>query len=374
MHARVVPMRLRRRDRTFHVSSDLDKRARRADEATTEPHGDNVAAPRERPQFSSHSRVRLSHSFVPPQCSFKMATYSVLCLNCQAFGSNIEETRNAEHKAIIDAFNMAKAENHEPSLIALQDYEWNSEGCLTQLISQINEAHGAETWKACRQWGNAELDLPDDKRDAIVLYDTSVYSEKDMERHSIGKFHDLEHLLAGQHDDIKSACSSFEGRWAGAVLSVAERKFLFLSYHGRKIAMHNGEAVPLSTSLKTAMSKEFIGHVANVACADGSPAIIAGCFNTNSEPLRAEPLSSPDEWNATVHVYPESEAVRRSSLDAKGQPRGRTDYAVIVHPEAGRCTDISVSENDVHLIPIAPEIAGRFSHQPLLISFKLTAN
>ena len=318
-----------------------------------------------------------AHTTLTRVCSsftFKMATYSVLCLNCQAFGSNIEETKNAEHKAIVDAFNTAKAGNHEPSLIALQDYEWSTESCLSQLIDQVNQAHGAPTWKACRQWGNAELDLPDDKRDAIVLYDTSVYSEKDMERHSIGRFHDNEHLLAGQHEDIKSACSSFEGRWAGAVLTVADRKFLFVSYHGRKVAMHNGEAVPLSTSLKSAMNKEFIGHVANVACADGSPAIIAGCFNTNSEPLRAEPLCSPDEWNATVHVYPESEAVKRSSLDAKGQPRGRTDYAVIVHPLAGRCTDLTVSDSDVHLIPISPEIAGRFSHQPLLITFKLEKN
>jgi hypothetical protein len=300
-------------------------------------------------------------------------SYSVLCLNCQAFGSNIETTRAAEHKAIIDAFNVAKEGNHEPSAIALQDYEWNTESCLAQLIDQINQAHGASTWKAVRQWGNAELDLPDDKRDAIVLYDTSVFSEKDMDKHSIGRFHDTEHLLAGQHEGIQQQLSSYDGRWAGAVLVTAadKRKFFLLSYHGKKVAMAQGEAHPIQTAVKTAMSKEFIGHVANVAVADGSPALIAGCWNTNSEPLRAAPLESPDEWTASVHVYPESEQPRRSSLDNKGQPRGRTDYAVAIHPasKADACTDLVVGE--VHLLPIDPSISASFSHQPLLITFEL---
>jgi len=294
---------------------------------------------------------------------------SILCLNCLSFGTNPNTTRADEHKAIVDAFTCAKAGNHEPTAICLQDYEWNTERCLAELIADINKAHGSDTWKAVRQWGNQDMDLGDDKRDAVVLYDSSVYTEKDMERHSIGKFYDSEHLLAGMHADIKQQLSSFDGRWAGAVLQVAEgRKFFLLSYHGKKIVKSNGEGHPIQTAVKTSMAKEFIGHVANVCVNDGSPALIAGCWNTNSEPLRATPIED-NEWSSSVHVYPETEAPRRSSLDAKGMPKGRVDYSVAVHPKGSACTDLIV--NEVHLLPLDKEIAHNFQHDPLLITFDL---
>lgn len=294
---------------------------------------------------------------------------SILCLNCLSFGSNPNTTRAAEHKAIIDAFKCAKDGNHEPTAICLQDYEWNTERCLAELIEEINAAHGSPTWKAVRQWGNSDVDLGDEKRDAVVLYDSSVYSEKDMERHSIGKFYDSEHLLAGMQPEIKEQLANFDGRWAGAVLQVPEgRKFFLLSYHGKKIVRSNGEGHPIQTAVKTSMAKDFIGHVANVSVNDGSPALIAGCWNTNSEPLRAHPLED-DDWSASVHVYPETEAPKRSSLDAKGMPKGRVDYSVAIHPKGSACTDLLV--NEVHLLPLDEGIAHNFQHAPLLITFDL---
>jgi len=286
-----------------------------------------------------------------------------------SFGSNPNKTREDEHRAIVDAFTAAKAGNAEPTAICLQDYEWNTERCLAELIAQINAAHGGDSWQAVRQWGNEDVDLGDSPRDAVVLYDSSVYTEKDMERHSIGKFYDTEHLLAGMQPEIKQQLENYNGRWAGAVLQVPEgRKFFLVSYHGKKVISVNGEGQPIQTAVKSSMAKDFIGHVANVSVKDGSPALIAGCWNTNSEPLRATPLED-DEWISSVHVYDESEAPRRSSLDAKGMPKGRVDYSVAVHPKASACTDLTVTE--VHLLPLAPEIAGNFHHQPLLMKFTL---
>lgn len=296
---------------------------------------------------------------------------AILCLSCLSFGTNPNKTRADEHRAIIDAFKCAKQSNSEPTAICLQDYQWNTERCLAELIDQINEAHGSATWRAVRQWGNEDVDMTESPRDAVVLYDTSVYAEKDMERHSIGKFHDFDHLLAGMRPEIKHQLESYDGRWAGATLQVPSgRKFFLVSFHGRKVMSIDGEVQPIQTAVKTSMAKEFIGHVANVSVKDGSPALIAGSWNTNSEPLRATKLED-DEWSATVHVYPEQEAPRRSSLDAKGMPKGRVDYSVAVHPKASACTDMSVSE--VHVLPLDPEIAGNFQHMPLLIQFKLEA-
>lgn len=294
---------------------------------------------------------------------------AILCLNCLSFGSNPNKTRQDEHRAIVDAFKAAKGGQSEPSAICLQDYEWNTETCLAELVNQINEAHGEATWKAVRQWGNEDVDMKESPRDAVVLYDSSVYSEKDMDKHSIGKFYDTDHLLAGMQPEIKEQLHNYDGRWAGAVLQVGQRKFFLVSFHGKKMITVNGEAQPIQTAVKMSMAKDFICHVANVSVADGSPALIAGCWNTNSEAFRANPLED-DVWGTSVHVYDQRETPRRSSLDAKGMPSGRVDYCVAVHPKSSACTDLEIGE--VHALPLDPEIAGNFQHHPLLIKFVLT--
>jgi hypothetical protein len=148
----------------------------------------------------------------------------------------------------------------------MQDYEWATDTGLSILVAFINGATGSQTWKAIRQWGDEQESM----RDAVVLYDRSVYIGTAIEKSSIGAFRDNEDLLAGMQPDIKAQLAEFTGRWAGVELEVVDAStgqatdlmFLLVSFHGRKIIQtKENDVLPVQTSVKAAMVKDFISQV-----------------------------------------------------------------------------------------------------------------
>jgi len=210
-------------------------------------------------------------------------TGSILCLNCLSFASSPDKNRDEEHATIIESLKAAKEMGAPSGAIVLQDYPWATAQGLDLLVKSLNEATG-DAWEALRQWGSSQDENDECLADAVVLFDTAIYSlSGGVDKDSIGAFRDTDDLLAGVQDEIKAQLAGFVGRWAAAELSVVDASpplaFLLVSYHGRGTLHVNGEFIPVQTAVKAAMSKDFIAQVADqIAERDHVPGLIAGCW------------------------------------------------------------------------------------------------
>lgn len=301
----------------------------------------------------------------------------VLCLNCLSWGATPSKTREEEHTAIVAAWSQAKADGHQPGAIVLQDYAWASDSGLDVLVQLMDDASDSLNWKAMRQWGDEQDEKAESLRDAVVLYDRSIYIGTGIEKQEVGAFRDNDDLLAGMQSDIKAQLAGFIGRWAGIELEVLDSDgkagdlmFLLVSYHGRKMMRANNDILPVQTAVKAAMAKDFISQVADLGAKESAPALIAGCWNIDSMPLTAHGGHrscelSKAEWTCTVH---HSETVEK---DAVGQPMNKVDYSVAIHPTltANTTTDLKVLE--VVTLEHPKEISSHFQHKPLLIKIQV---
>jgi hypothetical protein len=180
------------------------------------------------------------------------------------------------------------AANRPFSYLIAQDYEWATENGLTVLVNFLNEATGSKSWNAVRQWGEDQDEGAEYLRDAVVLYDTTVYEGTDLEKTAVGPFRDTQDLLAGMQPSIKNVLSAFTGRWAGVQLKVpgTDLSFVLISFHGRKIVRVDGDVIPVQTNVKAAMAKDFVAYISEYGAQVGVPALVAGSWNTDDAPVR----------------------------------------------------------------------------------------
>jgi hypothetical protein len=256
-------------------------------------------------------------------------------------------------------------------------YAWASDSGLDVLVKLMDEATNSLNWKAVRQWGDEQDPSAESLRDAVILYDRSMYIGTGIEKPEVGAFRDNDDLLAGMQDDIKAQLAGFIGRWAGIELEVlgpdgkaGDLMFLLVSYHGRKMMRANNDILPVQTAVKAAMAKDFISQVADLGAKESAPALIAGCWNIDSMPLTAHGghrscALSKAEWTCTVH---HSDAVEKDSV---GQPMNKVDYGVAIHPAplANTTTDLKVL--DVVTLEHPQAIASHFQHKPLLLKIQV---
>lgn len=264
--------------------------------------------------------------------------------------------------------------------VVLQDYAWAHGEGLDELCKLLNEATGTTTWKAVRQWGDGQDANAESLRDAVVLYDRSVYIGTDIEKSSVGAFRDEEDLLAGMQPSIRGQLADFIGRWASAELEVVDSatgtsatglQFVLVSYHGRKMMKANNDILPVQTTVKASMARDFVSQVADLAVAnEASPALIAGSWNIDSVPLTVNGGHKSDgrskaPWTTTVHL---SDAVEKDSI---GQPLSQVDYAVAVHPAPGSNANTDLTVTEVVTLSHPADIASHFQHKPLLLKIQV---
>ena len=101
------------------------------------------------------------------------------------------------------------------SSLSLRSYAWASESGLDVLVRLMDEATDSLNWKAVRQWGDEQDATAESLRDAVILYDRSIYIGTGIEKPEVGAFRDNDDLLAGMQSDIKAQLAGFIGRWAG---------------------------------------------------------------------------------------------------------------------------------------------------------------
>lgn len=294
---------------------------------------------------------------------------AIISLNCLSFGTSPTTTRDEEHLTIVESFKAAKAQGAQPGAIVLQDYEFAQIDQLVQLVSEVS----GNAWRAVRQWGDDSESL----RDAVVMYDKSVYAGTDIEKTAVAAFRDNDDLLAGMQSSIKEQLSGFIGRWAGTELEVVEPTgktnelmFILVSYHGRKIVKANNDILPVQTAVKASMAKDFIAQVADLGAKEAAPALIAGCWNIDSIPLEVNGGLRSDElskgpWSTSVHL---SEHIEK---DKVGQPLNRVDYSVAIHPAEGASANTDLTVVDVITLEHPADIASHFQHKPLLVKFTI---
>lgn len=318
----------------------------------------------------------------------------VLCLN-------VGVVKKTAHKAIIAAFVAAKKKGREPGAILLQEYIWVTVNSLENLRNEMdatcNYPQNERVWEIARQFGNGKTFAKAEKgkngMDCVVLYNTKIYKGEKLPENLIPTAEAKDIKLEVEEGDpvpynksLKHA-GNFKGRWAGVLLTTNgsnPKEFALISYHGRdnREGKHNGKILQGS---KEHLGPYFVAHVAQKCAALSTeekrkpreapvPGLIGGDWNHTNLPSALNRKYNTrnilkNSWQAKKKL-PDGNAPARKG---KNTDFSHIDYFVSINYTSGTRMTHEINITESKFLPHSAELrnAGRFDHDPVLVSFTL---
>jgi hypothetical protein len=309
----------------------------------------------------------------------------------------VPPTKGQAHDAVVAAYSQAVKSGKRPGAVLLQEYSWAGraaktgagEPSLGDLAARLGPG-----WAEVRQWGDTG------GRDAVVLYDTSIYMGARLSTSGVMASSDGTRLGNGVAAARRAGISSYEGRWAGVQLAALDPstekptslQFLLVSYHGRSNKPAGGAAggglSKLEANVKRALAQDFVIEVAKAAIKAKLPPVVAGGFEQSTVPALVA-----GDWNAeriafqefrglavgdhpfacTSHGAGNELGVLSARRNAYGMLRDELDYVVAVNPERRHELSCTVAVHEVRALPhlSTHRRLGLFDHDPLLVMFQV---